>query len=67
MSRAPYASEGDLGGRDAQDVKNIWAFYPDFKTANNCFKIVKGLVLAFGGRRNSSLFYFSTRVFNSND
>ena len=48
-----------LGGKDAQDVENFRAYYPDFKTANNNFKIVKGLVLEFGGRRNSPLFYFN--------
>jgi hypothetical protein len=57
MSRAPYANEGDLGGRDAQDVKNIRAYYPDFKTANNCFEIVNGLVLVFGGRIFLPFFY----------
>jgi len=42
-----------LGGKDAQDVENARAYYPDFKTANNCSKIVNGLVLAFRRKRNS--------------
>ena len=45
-----------LGGKDAQDVENARAYYPDFKTANNCFKTINGMVLEFGGRRNSPLF-----------
>jgi hypothetical protein len=35
--------------RRVLDVENVKTYYPDFKTANKCFKIVKGLVLAFGG------------------
>ncbi len=46
-----------LGGKDAQSVESSRAYYPDFKIANNSFKIVNGLVLGFGGRRNSPLFY----------
>ena len=46
-----------LGGKDARSIENSRAYYPDFKTANNGFKIVNGLVLGFGGRRNSPLFY----------
>lgn len=46
-----------LGGKDAQGIENFRAFYPDFKVANNDFKIVNGLVLEFRGRRNSPLFY----------
>ncbi len=38
-----------LGGKDAQSVENFRAYYPDFKIANNCFKIVEELVLEFGG------------------
>jgi hypothetical protein len=46
-----------LGGKDAQGIENFRANYPDFKVANNNFKIVNGLVLEFRGRRNSPLFY----------
>lgn len=48
-----------LGGKDAQDVENSRACNPDFKVANNNFKIVNGFVLEFWGRRNSPLFYFN--------
>jgi hypothetical protein len=37
------------GGKDAQDIENRKANYPNFKIANNNFKIIKGLVLGFGG------------------
>jgi hypothetical protein len=42
---------------DAQDTENFRTHYPNLKIANNIFKIVKGVVLEFGGRRNSLLFF----------
>lgn len=47
-----------LGGKDAQGIENFRANYPDFKVANNYFKIVNGVVLEFRGRRNSPLFLY---------
>lgn len=43
------ANEGCLGGKDAQRTENSRAYNPDFKIANNSFKIVNGFVLGFGG------------------
>lgn len=45
-----------LGGKDAQGIESFRANDPDFEIANNNFKIVNGLVLELGGRRNSPLF-----------
>lgn len=45
-----------LGGKDAQRIENSRAYYPDFKIANNCFKIVNGVVLEFGGEKKFSPF-----------
>jgi hypothetical protein len=41
--------KANLGGKDAQGIENFRAIYPDFKFANNDFKIVNGLVLEFRG------------------
>jgi hypothetical protein len=38
-----------LGGKDAQSVGNSRAYFPDFKIANNGFKIVNGWLLGLGG------------------
>lgn len=48
-----------LGGRDAQSVESTKTSYPDFKIANNSFKIIKGLVLELGREKKFSLFSFS--------
>ena len=47
-----------LGGRDAQSIENSRAYFPNFKIANNGFKIVKGLALEFGREEISSLFFY---------
>ena len=49
-----------LGGRDAQSVESAKTTYPDFKIANNSFKIVKGLVLELGREKKFSLFLYLT-------
>jgi len=54
--------KADLGGKDAQGIENFRTYYPDFKVANNIFKIVNGLVLEFRGRRNSPLFNTFYRI-----
>ena len=46
-----------LGGKDAQGAENSRAYNPDFQIASNNFKIVNGLVLAFGGEKKFSPFF----------
>jgi len=50
-----------LGGRDAQSVESAKTTYPDFKIANNSFKIIKGLVLELGREKKFSLFLYMWR------
>lgn len=47
-----------LGGKDARSDENSRVYNPDLEIANNNFKIVKGLVLGFEGRRISPLFFY---------
>jgi hypothetical protein len=50
-----------LGGKDAQGIENFRAIYPDFKVANNYFKIVNGLVLGFRGEKKFPPFFVLDR------
>jgi hypothetical protein len=47
-----------LGGRDAQSVESLKTTYPDFKIANNSFKIIEGMVLELGREKKFSLFLY---------
>ena len=51
-----------LGGKDAQGIENFRAIYPDFKVANNYFKIVNGLVLGFRGEKKFPPFFCSGSI-----
>ena len=50
-----------LGGRDAQSVESLKTTYPDFKIANNSFKIIEGMVLELGWEKKFSLFLYMWR------
>ena len=57
--RASTPMKVTLGGKDAQGIESFRTHYPDFKIANNSFKIVNGLVLDFRGEKKFSPFFLS--------
>jgi hypothetical protein len=51
-----------LGGKDARSVENSRAYYPDFRIANNNFKVVNGLGLGFWGKKKFFPFFLKLHL-----